>query len=254
MMRSTNLVYSKLKVRVSSISTEISAMEALGTLVPFSPISPTSERRTTTKRPFRLPPLPLTLSSPASLPFSVLPSQNSPPDTAKLASQLFSLPCESNTAQKAIFEELNSSPVGTPHKHAADSAVSVLRGPEVWRRCACRGCMQAVRPADSQQYIAAVPAIPLATFLKAPLKPPGASLAGKALEAESWLGKPPPCWSGMLWSMSKSSSIDACACSAVITFIPPLSTMAAMLLVLDLGACLWGLQCIRYGVKRRERD
>lgn len=75
----SHLVNSKLKVRHSSTSTEISAIEALGTLVPFSPIKPTSERRTTTKSPFRLPPLPLVLSTPASDPLSVLPSQKSPP-------------------------------------------------------------------------------------------------------------------------------------------------------------------------------
>lgn len=100
------LVYSKLNVRHSSTSTEISAMDALGTLVPFSPISPTSDRRTTTKRPFRLPPLPLTLSRPVSLPLSVLPSQNSPPVTTSQASD-FPAPCSQSLATHHTLASLS---------------------------------------------------------------------------------------------------------------------------------------------------
>ena len=49
--RTMYLAYSKVSARATSISRDSSPIEALGTLLPRSPTSPTSESRRTTQRP-----------------------------------------------------------------------------------------------------------------------------------------------------------------------------------------------------------
>ena len=49
--KGSNLAYSKSSASATSISSDSSPMEALGTLLPRSPTRPTSDRRRTTHRP-----------------------------------------------------------------------------------------------------------------------------------------------------------------------------------------------------------